>query len=569
MNGSGANASCLSTDANSASNVIVINPGSLYLKIGRASDSVPLIVPQVIARRNKSKNNAFPCLEDPFLVSAVKLDKETNKQLCDVQHSVLNVLSSCLTSSGYSRNSTSKEKLSEFNKKVKPVVLPKSSQTIRCWTCVENKPDVLIGEDALYLKPSEPYHVRWPIRRGQLNVHSGIGGSINSIISDLERIWAYFIETKLNINLKTLSNFKAVLTIPDVYNRNHVKELISMVLNGLGFGSCFIHHEAVFATFGAGLSSATVIDVGDQKTSVCCVEDGFSPRCTRITLEYGGSDITQVFHYLLKQRNFPYTECKSESRVGGLLLQELKENFCHLDINVCGVRERQFQVKIPEQPVLQYNILLGDECLVAPLALFHPELFAVTGNNKKIRTLSRNEGDSEDPFDENYLIQTKRKYGETTEASGGNENLNNPNDQLCDEDLETCEVPVSGPDKEIKCDQLLGIDQAVMQCIDRCDNDDTKRRMYNCVLVVGGGINFKGIDTWLQSRLSVQIPLQYRTGQCVDIITNPKDIDPRCVVWKGAAVMSLLDTTQELWITKNEWENVGVRIVREKAPFVW
>ncbi|RWS22642.1 actin-related protein 8-like protein [Leptotrombidium deliense] len=558
-----------SAEITAASNVVVINAGSLYLKIGRASDALPVVGPQAIARRNKCKNNLFPCQEDPYLVSAVKLDKESNKQLQEVQSSVLNILSSCLTSSGYPRNTTSKDKLTEFNKRVKPVVLPKSSCSSKQWTSVDNRPDVLIGDDVLLLKPTEPYHIRWPMRRGLLNIHTGIGGSINSIVSDLETIWAFFIEKKLEIDLKSLSNYKAVLTIPDVYNRNHVKELIKMILNGLGFGSCFVHHESVFATFGAGLSAATVVDVGDQKTSICCVEDGLSARCARLTLEYGGSDITQVLHYLLKQRSFPYSECKSESRVGGMLLQELKENFCHLDINLCGVRERQFQVRIPEQPVLQYNILLADECLVAPLALFHPELFAITGLNKKIRTLCRNEGDSEDPFDENYLIQTKRKYGETVEISGaGTENFGNT-DQLCDDELDTCEVPMNANDKELKCDQLLGLDQAIIQCIDRCDNDDTKRRMYNCVLVVGGGINFKGVETWLQNRLSVQIPLQYRTGQCIDIVTNPKDIDPRFVVWKGAAVMSLLDTSQELWITKREWNRTGIRILREKAPFVW
>ena len=33
--------------------------------------------------------------------------------------------------------------------------------------------------------------------------------------------------------------------------------------------------------FGAGLSSACVVDVGDQKVSVCCVDDGLSQTYTR------------------------------------------------------------------------------------------------------------------------------------------------------------------------------------------------------------------------------------------------------------------------------------------------
>ena len=71
------------------------------------------------------------------------------------------------------------------------------------------------------------------------------------------------------------------------------------------------------ATFGAGVGVACVVDVGDQvmernqepamkersfknvqKTSVSCVEDGVSLPSTRIQLGYGGSDVTQLLHYM-------------------------------------------------------------------------------------------------------------------------------------------------------------------------------------------------------------------------------------------------------------------------------
>lgn len=40
--------------------------------------------------------------------------------------------------------------------------------------------------------------------------------------------------------------------------------------------------DHVAATFGAGLGYACVVDVGDQKTSVSCVEDGISHPSTRV-----------------------------------------------------------------------------------------------------------------------------------------------------------------------------------------------------------------------------------------------------------------------------------------------
>src|SRR5581483_11640484 len=99
-----------------------------------------------------------------------------------------------------------------------------------------------------------------------------------------------------------------------------------------------------------------------------------------------------------------------------------------LNLDVCGPQSNpSFVVDIPDQPnKLLYNFHVGDECLLTPLALFHPELLALTiSQAKRIRILRRNDGDSEDPFDENYLIQTKRKYGESSDVSGQAGDLTN------------------------------------------------------------------------------------------------------------------------------------------------
>ena len=85
------------------------------------------------------------------------------------------------------------------------------------------------------------------------------------------------------------------------------------------------------ATFGSGVPSACVIDMGDQKTSVCCVEDGLSQRNTRFCMELGGSDITRVFHWLLTRAGFPYRTCDLKARTDAIFMQGLKEEFCHMD----------------------------------------------------------------------------------------------------------------------------------------------------------------------------------------------------------------------------------------------
>jgi actin-related protein 8 len=59
-----------------------------------------------------------------------------------------------------------------------------------------------------------------------------------------------------------------------------------LLLTHLGFGGCFLLQDHVAATFGAGLGAACVVDLGDQKTSVSCVEDALSQRATRVNFSF-------------------------------------------------------------------------------------------------------------------------------------------------------------------------------------------------------------------------------------------------------------------------------------------
>ena len=89
-----------------------------------------------------------------------------------------------------------------------------------------------------------------------------------------------------------------------------------------------------------------VVDVGDQKTSVSCVEDGVSLPQTRLHLDYGGSDVTQVFHFLLKQSNFPHKDCRPMTLYeDASLLERLKIDNCHVDLDICGTAYKEFTVK--------------------------------------------------------------------------------------------------------------------------------------------------------------------------------------------------------------------------------
>ncbi|XP_051526120.1 actin-related protein 8 [Myxocyprinus asiaticus] len=575
--------------------IVVIHPGSRTLRIGRATDTQPISIPHVIARRHKQPGQ--PRYEDQCFLRVGLNSADSTDQRQNGLKMVDQAIWSKKMSNGVRRTPVSAEQARLYNRQIRPAVLDPNSKVK--WTITTHQPEYLIGEEALYVNPTDCYSIHWPISRGHLNIHSGLGGSLTAVLVHLENIWSHAIHRLLEIPLKDLKYYRCILLIPDIYNRQHVKEVVNMLLVKMGFSAVVVHQESVCATFGSGLSSACVVDVGDQKTSVCCVEDGVSHRNSRLCLAYGGSDVTRCFFWLMQRAGFPYRECQLNNRLDCVLLQQLKESFCHLDQDISGLQDHEFRTRFPDCPVLLYQLRLGDEKLQAPMALFYPAAFGIVG--QKMTSLQhRSQGDAEDPHDEHFLLTTQSKQDQSSKgiadrksfpkaAGFEGESTSDPSEKgTLVQDVElghtAGECLITGADTDETPSALmsrktamshfegkaLGMDKAILHSIDCCSSDESKRKMYSCILVVGGGLLFHGAQEFLQHRILNKMPPSFRClVENVDVITRPKDMDARVIAWKGGAVLACLDTTQELWIHQQEWQRFGVRMLRERAAFVW
>ncbi|XP_041378504.1 actin-related protein 8-like isoform X2 [Gigantopelta aegis] len=471
------------------SSVIIIHPGSYNLRIGRASDTFPVAVPHCIARKKRSQST--PYQPEAWLARPECNHPDVKQQKRLGLKSAEEALLTKPTAIGGYRQLTPGRELASYNCSVKPertdVVNPQK------WTTTD-KP-YIVGGDALLIHPSSNYSLHWPIRRGHLNVHSGSNETLNSVLADLEVIWQTVIETHLNIPQKNFQNYHVILLIPDVYVHKHVKALMNLLLDKLGFGAAFIHLESVCAIFGSGISCACVVDVGDQKTSVCCVEDGISQKSSRIVMEYGGVDVSRCLHWMLGRCGFPLRELNLSLPVDILLLQQLKESLCHMDINDNGGVIDQFvQIKRPQTNIIKYNIKLGDELLLSTLSLLFPEMYGLHGAHL-VHVQSRFAGDPDDPHDESYLRQTQRAGGQSGKTKKDNPEMTRDASESSliqlDENMQvqgdddSNDAPDSLPASETKLGrrtemeeeeekesepvaQLMGVDEAILYSIEKC-----------------------------------------------------------------------------------------------------
>ncbi|XP_013198176.2 actin-related protein 8 [Amyelois transitella] len=543
--------------------IIVIHPGSFYVRIGRASDLLPVKQLHCIARKRGPGGKIY---RDPFVPPSVPKTKDLIEELEECRLQISHTLQTCVQSNGARRYATPPQQIAAFNRRSLPEIVNDGEP----WPQVQC--DIIIGDLVLDIDPELPYNIHFPYKRGDFNLHSEVGGSISSVLNDLYTIWSSIIEYKLGIPLIELIKYRCVLLIPDIYSRTHLKYLMSLLLKDLGFGHCFLVQESVGATFGAGIGSACVVDIGDQKTAISCVEDGISHKTTRLRMDYGAGDVCQALSWMLHKSAFPYKTWNENIPRDVMLMRNLYENFCHINLDVCGPHEKTFLVDHPGDIVNKYTLQVGDECVISPLSLFHTDLLKITGA-KMTKIQNRQPSDPEDPFDAEFLRETGRKretadpaVNESQQLEAANESQPTANQ---DEDIVVDALEgVPGDIVSLAPGQVLALDAAILQSIDRCTSEELKRKMYSNILIVGGGVKVHGLYLWLQNRLALQIPYAYKTEQ-LEIVTSPKDIDPASTVWKGAAVMSCLESAVELWINQREWNKFGLRILRERAPFIW
>ena len=308
-----------------ATTIIVLHPGSTTLWLGRATDHAPQSMPHVIAwkrpttGRTQKKSGSLV-----FRPGLHQKESETQRELA------LSIVEQGILTKKAKKHQQLQEQVASFNAESEPDELDEVSHNQ--WTNISDGPPFVTGEQAMYLNDNDPYTLHWPMKGGSLNLHSGVGGSLTSVCADLETIWAHGIKSYLNIPIASLQFHRAVLVVPDTFNKQHIKEMLNILLCRLGFSSAIIQLESVSSSFGCGISCGCVVDVGHEKTHISCVEDGLTIPSSRLILHYGGNDITRCFFWLLKKTNFPYKECNPyNDKLDAYLLKELKETFCHLN----------------------------------------------------------------------------------------------------------------------------------------------------------------------------------------------------------------------------------------------
>lgn len=267
----------------------------------------------------------------------------------------------------------SKELVVNYNKRTPPERISEHNDPHRTeWTEISSDPalapDYFTGHAAIRIPDysSPRYKLSWPLQSGWYNERDYDQRRL--LDEDIATILEEAIKNQLGIkSKKSWSQYSCVFVIPDLYERRYVVSGLEMLLRDFGFVRVCLIQESLAATFGAGYSSACVVDIGAQKTSICCVEEGMCLENSRINLKYGGADVTETFVKMLLYDHFPYSDINLKRRYDFLLAEELKQKFCTMNESEISVQLYEFHLRAPGQDTRKYTFKTYDEVILAPM----------------------------------------------------------------------------------------------------------------------------------------------------------------------------------------------------------
>ncbi|KAF5321861.1 hypothetical protein D9619_001211 [Psilocybe cf. subviscida] len=105
--------------------------------------------------------------------------------------------------------------------------------------------------------------------------------------------------------------------------------------------------------------------------------------------------------------------------------------------------------------------------------------------------------------------------------------------------------------------EAAGIHQATFNSITKCDVD-VRRELFGNIVLSGGTTMFPGIADRMNKELSALAPSSIK----VKIVAPP---ERKYSVWIGGSILASLSTFQNMWVSKQEYDESGPGIVHRKC----
>lgn len=629
----------------SGAKTIVIHLGSQNMRVGLANDALPKTVPMVIARRaplsESEEGDGEPAPKRAKLDNGLPPPEPEKRFGDDFQKKFTGMSNDLKLRMRMNKRKVlpqSRDMVTSYNRRNTYETITEHNDTMQIdWTETSGQgqrpPEYITGRAALRIpdKSTPRYKLFWPIRLGWINERDY--ASKRLLYEDIRIIIEDAITSQLELKIQMRgerAQYSCVIVIPDYYERTYVTSLLDMAITEFGFGKvCFIQ-EGLAASFGAGFTTCCIVDIGAQKTSVSCIEDGMIIENSRVNLKYGGRDITEAFVKMVIYNHFPYSELNLNRRYDFQLAEELKQKFCTMTEADISVQLYDFHLRAPDQDTRKYTFKIYDEVILAPMGLFKPTIFddadKLEGRRKLVdKSYDIYDGKPNDPSStaqaeiltsiapEEVINSTTKKAVKANGIANGlsngtkeepvNDSRRPSFSNIKEMDVTPQASAASSPARQIdgtplpedgegaaprdekpraeeeeeepvsieRRDDILPIyplPNAIVTSVTHAARGSAQKTsdLLSSIMLTGGTSIIPGLAGHLEDTLKGILP-----GYSKDILISrpPRELDPQVVAWKGGAVFGRMSRTNDSWVNPFLYERLGERVLAHKMMWAW
>lgn len=336
----------------------------------------------------------------------------------------------------------------------------------------------------------------------------------------VERLWDHGLRDRLRVDPSEHPLLHSEAPHADGASRQRLTELVFESLRTPAF---YLAKDPVLSCFATGRDKGLVVDSGGDYSVASCVHDGFSLRKSVVVSALGGSSLTA-------------------------------DLLAHLHTLGTAVRPR-FDVRRTEVKPGEFTVQLLN--LPARDSYRRAMIFDVARDIKEslCRVAEQPWHDAPQHHQSVATASYELPDGHKVELAAHKFALAEP-----------LFAPVAPGSAPIAADTLepqqLSIPQITVTALRRADVD-VQRDLFANVVVTGGNSMLPGFSERLTHELrDACAPQMFK----LKMIAAGFAAERRFSVWIGGSILASLGTFQQLWISKQEYDETGAQIVQTKCP---